>query len=380
MSIVINILLLFLVISILTFVHELGHFLAARAVKAKVLDFSVGFGPKIFSKKYKGTLYNLRALPFGGFCKILGDGDPVKEKEDRKDSGNLKNKSKVAQMFVMLAGVTMNILLAIILYTVYLSSNGWKMGIGNAYEDFRPVGAKIVKERVSDIPYEVAPEGGAIESEMYEKGYIVSINDEDIDDYKDLTDILSKYKSHEVIVYACNEENKECNYFNVNVSEESKLGIYTGYNYNVYIDYTDNIVLAGISHSINIVKLSAEALSSLISEAKQTGDYSELSNTVSGPIGIYFIIDYFKTLGIITFLGILADLSLSLAVINLFPLPALDGGRFLILLIESIFRKNLNQKVEAIIINLSFLFLILFIVFIMIKDILNIEQLKSLFK
>lgn len=380
MSIIINILLLFLVISILTFVHELGHFLAARAVKAKVLDFSVGFGPKIFSKRYKGTMYNLRALPFGGFCKILGDGDPVKEKEDRKDSGNLKNKSKIAQMFVMLAGVTMNILLAILLYTIYLSSNEWRMGIGNTYEDFKPIGAVIRKERVSDIPYEVAPEGGAIDSEMYEEGYIVSINDEKIDDYKGLTNTLSKYKSEEVIVYACNGENKECNYFNVYVNEESKLGIYTGYNYNVYIDYTDNKLFAGISHSINIVKLSGEALSSLISQAKQTGDYSELSNTVSGPIGIYFIIDYFKTLGIITFLGILADLSLSLAVINLFPLPALDGGRFLILLIESIFRKNLNQKVEAIIINLSFLFLILFIVFIMIKDIINIEQLKSLFK
>lgn len=380
MSIIINIILLFLVISILTFVHELGHFLAARAVKAKVLDFSVGFGPKIFSKKYKGTLYNLRALPFGGFCKILGDGDPVKEKEDRKDSGNLKNKSKIAQMFVMLAGVTMNILLAIVLYTIYLSSNGWKMAIGNSYEDFKPVGSVITKERVSDIPYEVAPQGGAIESGMYEKGYIVSINGEGIDDYKQLTSVLSKYKSKEVTVNACNEDVKECLDFEVTVSSEGKLGIYTGYNYNVYIDYTDTKVFAGISHSINIVKLSGEALSSLISEARKTGDYSELSNTVSGPIGIYFIIDYFKTLGVVAFLGILADLSLSLAVINLFPLPALDGGRFLILFIESIFRKNLNQKVEAVIINLSFLLLILFIVFIMIKDIINIDQLQSLFK
>lgn len=379
MSIVINILLLFLVISILTFVHELGHFLAARAVKAKVLDFSIGFGPKIFSKKYKGTVYNIRILPFGGFCKILGDGDPVKEKESRKDSGNLKNKSKVAQMFVMLAGVTMNILLAIILYTVYLSSNSWKMGIGNSYEDFKPVGATITKERISDLPYEVADEGGAQDSSMYEKGYIVSINEEEVDDYKSLTNILEKYKAQEVSVYACNED-KECEYFNVLLSEEGKMGVYTGYNYNVYIDYSNNKFFAGVSHSINIVKLSAQALSSIMSQAKESGDYSELSNTVSGPIGIYFIIDYFKTLGIVTFLGILADLSLSLAVINLFPLPALDGGRFLILLIESIFRKDLNQKVEAIIINLSFLFLILFIVFIMIKDIINIEQLKSLFK
>lgn len=325
-------------------------------------------------------MYNLRVLPFGGFCKILGDGDPVKDKEDGKDSGNLKNKSKIAQMFVMLAGVTMNFLLAILLYTVFLSSNEWRMGIGNSFEDFKPVGAKIVRERVSDVPYEVAQEGGAKESEMYEKGYLVSINEEKIDEYKSLITILEKYKSEEVVVYACNEDGKECGNFNVFVNDENKLGIYTGNNYNVYIDYADKKVFSGVSHSINIVKLSKVALTSLISQAKETGDYSELSNTVSGPIGIYFIIDYFKTLGLVMFLGILADLSLSLAVINLFPLPALDGGRFFILLIESIFRKDLNKKVEEVIINLSFIFLVLFIVFIMIKDIINIEELKTLFK
>lgn len=379
MSIVINILLFIVVISVLTFVHELGHFVAAKLVKAKVFEFSIGFGPKILSKKYKGTLYSIRILPLGGYVKILGDGDPTKEKEDRKEKGNLKNKSKLAQMFVMLAGVTMNILLAIILYTIYLSSNGWKMEIGNTYEDFKPVGAQITRNRVSDIPYELAEKGGALDSGMYEKGYIQSINGEEIDNYNALTKILSGYKSEEIEIYACDME-EECNFFKVLVSDEGKIGVYTGYNYEVYIDYSDNKLLAGVSHSVNIVKLSGKALSSIISSARETGDYSELSNTVSGPIGIYFIIDYFKTLGIITFLGILADLSLSLAIINLLPIPALDGGRFLILLIESIIRKDLNQKIESIIINLSFIFLIVLIILVMIKDIANIEQLKSLFK
>ena len=169
MTIIINILLLLAVISILTFVHELGHFLAAKAVKAKVLEFSIGFGPKLISKKGKETEFSLRALPFGGYVKILGDGDPTQEKESRKDKGNLKNKSKWAQMLVMLAGVTMNILLAITLYTIYLGSNGWKMIVSNTYEDFKPVGAVISKERYSDIPYEIATEDGAFAAGMYEK-------------------------------------------------------------------------------------------------------------------------------------------------------------------------------------------------------------------
>ena len=379
MSTIISILLLLLVISILTFVHELGHFLAAKAVKAKVFDFSIGFGPKILSKKYKGTTYNLRVLPFGGYVKILGDGDPTSSKEDTKSKGNLKNKSKWAQMFVMLAGVTMNILLAIILYTIFLANNGWKMSIGSMYEDFKPVGATIERERVMDLPYELADEGGALDANMYEKGYILSINGEDIDDYQNLIEVLKKNKSEEINVYVCDMD-EECNFFDVLVSEEGKMGIYTGENYDVYIDYSNNKLFAGASHSINIVKLTGQVFGSMLSTAQDTGDYSELSNTVSGPIGIYFIIDYFKSLGIVMFLGILADLSISLAVINLLPIPALDGGRFFILLIESIIRKDLNPKIENAIINISFMFLIVLIIAIMIKDIINIEELKSLFK
>lgn len=379
MTIIINILLLLGVISILTFVHELGHFLSAKLVKAKVIEFAIGFGPKIFSKKRKGTVFSLRALPFGGYVKILGDGDPTSEKESRKESGNLKNKSKLAQMFVMLAGVTMNILLAMLLYTIYLGNNGWKMSVSNTYENFKPVGAIISKERYSDVPYEIATENGAFESGMYKKGYIVNVNGKLIDSYLQLPKELEKYKDQFVEIYAC-KETKECKTFNVQVNKEGKIGIYTGYNYEVFIDYTKNKIFSGVSHSVNVVKLTVGALSSLISKAKQSGDYTELSNTVSGPIGIYFIIDYFKTLGVITFLGILADLSLSLAVINLLPIPALDGGRFFILLIESIFKKDLDEKIEGLIINISFGLLILFIVLVMIKDIVNIDQLKSLFK
>ena len=379
MSVIINILLLLVVISVLTFIHELGHFIAAKLVKAKVLEFSVGFGPKIYSKKKNETDFSIRALPFGGYVKILGDGDPTESKENRKDKGNLKNKSKPAQMFVMLAGVTMNILLAVGLYTLYLGNNNWQFAIGGEYDDIHPVGAVIVKERVSDIPYMLAEDGGAKDSGMYEEGYIISVNGEEILDYDELTNVLSSLKGKTASVHACDMDNN-CNTFEVLISKDGKLGVYTGYNYNSYLDYSKNKLFSGFSHSINVVKLTGEALSSLISDAKKTGDYSELSNAVSGPVGIYFIVDYFKTLGLISFLGILADLSLSLALVNVLPVPALDGGRFFILLIESILKKDLDEKVEAAIINISFIFLILFIILIMVKDIVNINELKSLFK
>jgi regulator of sigma E protease len=380
MSVIINILLLILVIAILTFIHELGHFLAAKLVKAKVFDFSVGFGPKIFSKKVGETTYNLRALPFGGFVKILGDGDPTKEKENIKESGNLKNKSKLAQMFVMLAGVTMNIFLAIFLYTIFLGAHDWRISINRAYEDFSPVGATITTERVTDLPYQVLEDSPAEEAGMYEFGYIRNIDGQEIDDFRTLITILEDSSGEVVAIDACEFEREECSVFNVQVSEEGRIGIAIGDNYVAYIDYSENRVFAGFAHSVNVVKLSGQVISSLFSQARETGDYSQLSYTVSGPVGIYFIIDYFRTLGVIMFLGIIADLSISLAIINLLPIPALDGGRFTILLAESIVGKNLPPRIEAIIINLSFLFLIFLIVLIMLKDIININQLQNWFR
>lgn len=380
MSILINILLLVLVISVLTFVHELGHFLAAKLVGAKVFDFSVGFGPKLLSKKVKETTYNIRALPFGGFVKILGDGDPTSLEEDIKDDGNLKNKSKLAQIFVMLAGVTMNFFLAVLFYTIFLSSSDWRLDISGDYKDFKPVGAVMNEERVSDLPYQLTTESGAISSGLYEEGYIKTVNGVEIDRYDDFTKVLDGKKDITVDIEACTLESNLCKIFTVPVGNDGKIGMYIGDNYISYLDYSDKKIVSGVSHSINVVKLTGSVLGNLFSEAKETGDYSALSNSVSGPVGIYFIIDYFKDLGIFVFLGIVADLSISLAIMNLLPIPALDGGRALILLVESIVRKDLDEKVEAIIINVSFIFLIILIIGIMFKDILNIEQLQSLFR
>ncbi|HPR92243.1 MAG TPA: site-2 protease family protein, partial [Candidatus Dojkabacteria bacterium] len=160
MSIFVNILLFLLVISILTFVHELGHFVSAKIIGAKVLEFSLGFGPKLFSKKWGETLYSFRGLPFGGYVKILGDGDPGEEMDSKADSKrDLRKKPKWQQIFVMLSGVTMNILLAISIYYVVLASNGWELVLNSDFKDFKAIGAEVYLEREGDVEYEII-EGG----------------------------------------------------------------------------------------------------------------------------------------------------------------------------------------------------------------------------
>lgn len=378
LSILLNILLFILVIGVLTFVHELGHFLVAKAIKAKVYEFSLGFGPVLLKKKYKGTQYSIRMLPLGGFVKIMGDGDPGKYKEVKVDSGNLNNKPKIAQIAVMLAGVTMNILFCVIVYFIVIASMGWKIPLSNDFEGFNPVGGTMTREIVGDVEYvEVVEGGNAYKAEIPAKGQIKSVGGVELKYSDEIKSLLAQYKGESVDMNICVED--VCKDYKVDVTDEGTIGISMSSNYYVILSYEDNKVFSGFAHVINTLLLISDRLGDMFKQAKQTGDYSDLSNSVSGPVGIYFLIDYFKQFGVITFLSIMADLSLSLAIINVLPIPALDGGRVLILMIEGILRKELNEKVESLIINTSFILLMILVLFIMIKDIVNIENIKNMF-
>lgn len=381
MDVVITILLVIFVLGILIFVHELGHFLAARLVKATVLEFALGFGPKLLSKEHKGTVYSIRAFPLGGFVKILGDGDPGNKKEKslvKSDKeGNIKSKSKLQQTFVMLAGITMNLLLAIVGYYLVLGFSDWQLALPYDFVDFKPIGATMVRERDMDVPYGVLEDSFAQASGMPEEGYIVSINGEVVE-YMD--DIPSLIEGNDFIVIEACDLDLLCDDYIVEVGEDNRIGIAIGFNYFVNMDYSEAKVFAGFSHLVNNVRLIGSVFGNLFREARETGDYSALSHSVSGPVGIYFLVDFFRGLGPVLFISLIADLSLSLAIMNILPIPALDGGRVFILLIEGITRKDINPRLESAIINISFVLLLILIVFVMIKDIVNINELKSFFE
>lgn len=379
MSIFVNILLFLLVISILTFVHELGHFVSAKIIGAKVLEFSLGFGPKLFSKKWRETIYSFRGLPFGGYVKILGDGDPGEEMNSKADDKrDLRKKPKWQQIFVMLSGVTMNILLAISIYYVVLASNGWELVLNSDFKDFKAIGAEVYLEREGDVEYEIIEGGKASEAKLPEKGFIKSIDNKEIVYMEEVGEYISTKKGETISLNVCVDE--KCSDYVIEVPEEGKIGISLPSNYLVILSYKEHKLFAGFSHIRNSLVLIGNKLEEMIGNARLSGDYSELSNSVSGPVGIYFVIDYFKKFGVIPFLGMIADLSVSLALVNVLPIPALDGGRVMILLLEWIAGKELDEKIETKIINGSFIFLIILILFIIIKDIVNIDSMKELFK
>ncbi len=378
-SFIINILLFILVIGILTFVHELGHFLAAKAVGAKVFEFALGFGPKLISKKIGETEYSIRLLPLGGYVKILGDGDPGEEKIKKGDEKrDLSKKPKWQQIIVMVAGVTMNILLGIIIFYIVLFSNDWELVLNNEFADFKPIGATVSRVRDGDVEYsELIEDGQAKKAGMPESGILRSINGKEIEYSDDVSKILANKKNESVVLNVCQED--VCTEYTVTTSEDGKIGVLLPANFYMSLSYKDNKVFSGFAHVLNNFKLIFSKMRDMVSQARKTGDYSELSNSVSGPVGIYFVIDYFKKFGVVPFLGMIADLSMSLALINILPIPALDGGRIMILLIEWIVGKELDEKVESRIINISFIFLIILILFIIIKDIVNIDSIRNIF-
>jgi regulator of sigma E protease len=375
LSTIVNIILFVFVIGFLTLIHELGHFLAAKSVGARVYEFSVGFGPKLISKKYGETLYCIRMIPLGGFVKILGDGDPSeyeKKGEDlSKSEYNLNNKSKIAQIFVMLAGVCMNILFAIFFYYIILAFNGWRTN--PVYVDFSDINV-VAADVEKTLGYSVLEDGNAIKSGIPEYGVIKEINGVVVNDKDALTEVIEG--AEEVTLLICDEMEKECGEYPIEVSEEGKIGIFLSYGY--ILDYSDHKVFAGPLYLTNNLKIIGRVLSSMLGTAKETGDYSDLSNTVSGPVGIFLLIDSLKTRGLLVFISLVADLSISLAIMNILPIPALDGGRVLIVALEGIFRRDFDEKLKAIIINGSMIFLMVLVVLIMIKDVINIDTMKEM--
>ena len=379
-SILVNILLYIAVIGVLVFVHELGHFLAAKSVKATIYEFSLGFGPKIVSKKSKGIQYSIRAIPLGGYVKIAGDGDPSTEKgrKERDDPNSLKKKSKVAQAWVMSAGVIMNLLLATGIYYIALSTSDWYVALSSEFREFETIVGDVQYEKLGEVEYLGLLEGsGAEQANIPEEGVLKVVEGKEMEYSFEIGDVLKGKEGEQVTVEICVE--KDCKNYEVIVSKEGYLGLMVYSNYIVNISYKNVKAISGPGHLLNMLKLTSGKITTLFTEAKQTGDYTDVANTFTGPIGIYIVLDYFKQFGFISILSLVADLSISLAIINILPIPALDGGRVLILIVESILKKDLNEKVEAVIINISFGFLMLLMVAILVKDIFTLDSIKNMF-
>lgn len=334
MTFLINVFKVVFLLGFLIFIHEGGHFLAARLFKVKVEAFSIGFGPKIFTKKGKETEYSLSLIPFGGYVKMIGE-------DERSEEEGSFSKAKVWHRIVIVAaGAIVNIIFAILVFFI--------LSIFSGYNISTTVSGKLpeAKENLACI-------------EIGDK--ILKINDEKIRLKSDIADALADFEGGTVRVLV--ERNDKEIEFDVEPLEYSE-GIYI---LGVQVSLLDASISEKFYYAfwetINFVESMFESLIMLF-----TGNIK--LEQMTGPIGISEIV--VKSSGVYDFVYLLCLISLSLGVTNLLPIPALDGGRIFLLIIEGIRGKALKEEIELGIQSVGFLLLILLSLYVSYKDILRI--------
>ena len=339
--IVLYIIVALLVFGLLIFIHELGHFLAARACGVAVKEFAIGMGPRIFSwrsKKYD-TEYGLRLLPIGGYVSMVG------EDEDSDSEKAFCNKSVWKRMAIILAGPAMNILLGFILMVVLVVGQGNLISTTVAGFDENAissaqleVGDEIVKvgrvrvHTFNDVIYEIMHQGN-----------------EPVD--------MTVIRNGEKTVL----ENVE---FPTEVQSGVEIGVYD------IIPYLDrptaiNYVKHAFFRSVSTVKMVFDSLVDLIS-----GRYG--MEAVSGPVGVTEVIVDAARTGFFYLLYVVIVISINLGIFNLVPFPALDGGRFLLYVIEVVRGKPVKKEVEGYINFAGLLILFAFMAFVIVKDVIKL--------
>lgn len=298
-----------LVFLLVVMLHEFGHFSIAKLSGIKVNEFSIGMGPKIYQKQKGETFYSLRALPVGGYVAMEG------EEENSHDPRAFNNVSIVKRMAVVLAGAFMNFVLAFIAFTLIFSIVGY--------------GSSEIEKVISNSP---ADKAGIQSGDL-----IIKINENKVKDIYDINSIISKNQKEEMDF----QINREGNILNVKIKPE-----YSVENQIYLIGITsklDHSILKSISLGAN---RTLEMSKLILKSIKMMFSGSFKMEYLSGPVGVVQLIGSESSKGFLNFLQILGLISVNLGVFNLLPIPALDGGKFLFLLIEALRGKPIDEKIE----------------------------------
>ncbi len=298
-----------LVFLLVVMLHEFGHFSIAKLSGIKVNEFSIGMGPKIYQKQKGETFYSLRALPVGGYVAMEG------EEENSHDPRAFNNVSIVKRMAVVLAGAFMNFVLAFIAFTLIFSIVGY--------------GSSEIEKVISNSP---ADKAGIQSGDL-----IIKINENKVKDIYDINSIISKNQKEEMDF----QINRGGNILNVKIKPE-----YSVENQMYLIGITsklDHSILKSISLGAN---RTLEMSKLILKSIKMMFSGSFKMEYLSGPVGVVQLIGSESSKGFLNFLQILGLISVNLGVFNLLPIPALDGGKFLFLLIEALRGKPIDEKIE----------------------------------
>ena len=351
---IISIIIALIVFGIVVLVHEFGHFIVAIKSGILVEEFAIGMGPAIFKKQKGDTLYSVRLLPLGGYCKMLG------EDEANNDKRAFNNKSVFVRFAVIAAGAIMNFILALVIVTFLSSISGFHT------------------LKIKDI----SDPSPALSAGLKPNDQIIKLNNKKVRVFEDINLILMDSKN-KTIDLQVKRDNQKVNLTITPVSSEGRymMGVTTYAKQGVFGKNIDGLEKASFLETMDRafwtfiydIKVVFFGLKSLVTLNVSIDD-------MAGPVGIVNVIgDTYKQTSKIGFFStfttmatLAALISANLGVFNLLPIPALDGGRLLFLIIEAIRKKPVSPEKEGTVHFIGFAVLMVFIVVITFNDISRI--------
>lgn len=325
-----------LVFSAIVLIHEGGHFIAARLSGIKVVEFALGMGPKLFGVKRGDTLYAVRALPIGGLCLMLG------EDEDNKDPAAFNSKPLINRIATVAAGPIINMLTAVIIYSLVIT----------------PVSEPVIGQVAAGLPAEKA---GIVAGER-----LIAINDIKISKWEDIKPAVSQFEGKEITVTLDSKGTEK---------KVTLIPVKNPDNGDIVIGVSQSIRIGGFSLNEGI-KTTALVTKEMFNFLGQLFTGKANTEDVGGPISIIVYMNEAAKTGYVSVLFLTAVISLNLAILNLLPIPALDGGRLFFFFIEAIRRKPIEAEKEGLVHFVGLVALMALSIFMIYRDIIRFNILN----
>ncbi|OIO16721.1 RIP metalloprotease RseP [Candidatus Kuenenbacteria bacterium CG11_big_fil_rev_8_21_14_0_20_37_9] len=371
----ITVIIFIIILGVLIVAHELGHFTTARIFKVKAEEFGFGYPPRIFgfvrkndtgqwekvgrkddTTGYKKTVWSLNWLPFGGFVKIKGEDGQGK---NETDSFGCK---PIWQRFIILfAGVFMNFILCFVLLSI-----GFMAGIPTMVDDTLDPGLNAREEKIQIIS--VSEYSPASEIGLRLGDVILKIDDEEIKSIRQVQEIISKSEGKEIriVFFGANGEETKSLLPRVIRNDFGKYEIGVGLVKTAIVSYPwYSAIYKGAEQTLGLTIAISKAFCNIISDLFM-GKGAQVD--VAGPVGIAVLTGQVIQLGWLYVLQFTALLSVNLAIINILPIPGLDGGRIIFLIIEKIKGAPIKQKIEGAVNQIGFFFILCIMVLVIFKD------------
>lgn len=344
-----TLIILILILGIIILVHEFGHFITAKLSGVHIYEFSIGMGPIIHTHKGKDNIdYNIRALPIGGFVSMAGE---VYDDDEKISKEKLMcNRPWYQRLIILVAGVFNNFLLAIIILfflALFLGSTTTKPIVGEVLENSAMAEAGIeTGDQVLAI--------NGIKTASWDKMQIALYRKNKNDSYEFVIKKANgEEKTYNVVPKKVqNEDGTETMQFGFGLDTTIKkgFGASVSYAFNKFVSIIDSMILTVTSLFTGKIGL----------------------NALSGPVGIYQVVDESVSVGLSQLIYIVAFLSINVGFINILPFPAFDGGHVLFMIIEKIKGSPINAKIENAFHMVGFVLLIILMIYITIQDIIRL--------